>query len=144
MRLAGGRPYHLFVYGLYRTAFVKGSFTGFAPVVAADRLFMCRVAMAGRFVYVDEVLHRRTIRRAPIGTRYADEAIGLQWRGTLPRWRLALHAGPYLWRSPLLPARRKVLIPLIIGRFLKSSVGYMLAELGWPRRRRDSGSGPSC
>jgi hypothetical protein len=135
MRLAGGRPYHLFIYGLHRTAFVRRAFTGFAPVIAADRLFMCRVAMAGGFVSVDDVLHRRLMRQVPIARRYADEAIGRQWRQVAPRWRLALAAGPYLWRSPVLPPGRRSLVPLVVARFVRASVGDLLVRSGITRIR---------
>jgi glycosyltransferase involved in cell wall biosynthesis len=138
MRLAGGRPYHLFIYGLYRTAFLKRAFTGFATVVAADRLFLCRVAMAGGFVYVDEVLHRRTVRNAPIAERYAEEKIGRLWRGGWPRLRLALAAGPYLWRSPVLPPRRRAWVAPVALRFLKAAFGHSLVQAGLVRRRVSS------
>lgn len=126
MRLAGGRPYHLFVYGLYRTSFIRRAFTGFAPVVAADRLLVCRVAMAGRFVYVDEVLHRRLIRAASLRERYPDEQVGRAWRRASARWRLALAAGPYLWSSPVMPASRRWWIPAIVARFMKASLGHTI------------------
>lgn len=135
MRLAGGHPYHLFIYGLYRTAFLRSAFTGFAPVVAADRLFLCRVAMAGRFAYVDDVLHRRLVRQAPIAERYPDEPMGRLWRSAWPRWRLALMAGPYLWRSPVLPARRRLWVPAIVLRFARASLGHALVETGWMKPR---------
>ena len=135
MRLAAGRPYHLFVYGLFRREFLCRAFTGFAPVVAADRLLLCRVAMAGAFAYVDEVLHRRTIRQASIAVRYAEEPIGRLWRRAGPRWRLALAAGPYLWRSPVVPPARRLWIPAIVLRFARASLGHMLAEAGYFRRR---------
>jgi glycosyltransferase involved in cell wall biosynthesis len=143
MQLAGGRPYHLFIYGLFRTAFLRQAFTGFAPVVGADRLFMCRVAMAGGFVYVDAVLHRRLVRNAPIQTRYADEAIGDLWRGSSARWRLAARAGPYLWRSPVLPRSRRPWIPAIVLRFAKASLGHALVQAGWLRARA-AAAPPPC
>lgn len=141
LQLAAGRPYHLFVYGLYRTAFIKRAFTGFAPVVAADRLLLCRVAMAGGFAYVDEVLHRRTVRRAPIAERYAGEPIGRLWQGAWPRLRLALLAGPYLWRSPVIPPSRRLWIPAIVLRFAAAAVGHAMVESGWIRRRAGSRAG---
>lgn len=135
MQLAGGRPYHLFVYGLFRTDFLRRAFTGFAPVIAADRLFLCRVAMAGGFAYVDDVLHRRTVRESSIETRYADEPIGRHWRSTRARWRMLAHAGPYLWRSPVLPRARRAWIPAIVLRFAKASLGHTLVQAGWMRQR---------
>ena len=54
--LAGGRPFHLFVYGLFRADVLRRAFNGFAPVVAADRLLMCRMALTGGFTPVGEVI----------------------------------------------------------------------------------------
>lgn len=142
LQLAGGRPYHLFVYGLFRTEFLRRAFTGFAPVIGADRLFLCRVAMAGRFAYVDDTLHRRTLRHAPLAERYADEAIGQLWSGVWPRWRLVARSGPYLWRSPVLPRRRRIWIPAIVLRFAKAGVGHALVRAGWLRQRPAASSRP--
>lgn len=128
MDLAGHRPYHLFIYGLYRAAFLKRAFTGFAPVVAADRLFLCRVAMAGEFACVDEILHRRLVRRESLAERYHDEALGQLWRAAWPRWYLAAAAGPYLWRSPVVPAARRWWVPLIVLRLIKASAGQALTH----------------
>ncbi len=128
MRLAGGRPHHLFIYGLHRADFLKRAFTGFAPVVASDRLFMCRIAMGGRFAYVDEILYRRLVRRAPIAERYSDEGVGRLWRGSAPRWRLALRAGPYLWSSAVLPPARRLWVPAVVARLLKASLGHTIVQ----------------
>jgi glycosyltransferase involved in cell wall biosynthesis len=129
MRVAAGRPYHLFIYGLYRTAFIRQAFTGFANVIAADRLFVCRVAMAGRFAYVDEILHRRLVRETSIAERYADEPLGRLWQGAGARWRLVRAAGPYLWRSPVLPASRRPWVVAAVLRFAKGALGHTLNRL---------------
>jgi glycosyltransferase involved in cell wall biosynthesis len=136
MRLAAGLPYHLFVYGLFRADVLRRAFTGFAPVVAADRLFMCRVALTGSFAPVRGVLHKRLVQRASIADRYADEGIGQLWRGSAGRWRLAFRAGPYLWRSPDVAFRRKLWIPAIVLRFAKASLGHSLVRSGLIRARR--------
>jgi glycosyltransferase involved in cell wall biosynthesis len=133
--LAGGRPFHLFVYGLFRADVLRRTFTGFAPVVAADRLLMCRMALTGGFVPVSDVLHKRLVRRTSIAERYGDEGIGQLWRNTSGRWRLALSAGPYLWGSPDIPFRRKLLIPAIVLRFAKASLGHSLVQSGLIRPR---------
>ena len=135
MRLAAGRPYHLFVYGLFRADVLQSVFTGFAPVVAADRLFMCRVALVGGFAPVRGVLHKRLVRRASIAERYADEGIGQLWRGSAARWRLALRAGPYLWQSPGVPIHRRLWIPVLVLRFAKASLGHSLVQSGLIRAR---------
>ena len=134
MRLAGGRPYHLFIYGLFRTDFLRRVFSGFPAVVAADRLFMCRVAMAARFAYVDEVLHRRTVRQASIANRYAEENIGRLWQVKGAHWRMAAAAGPYLWNSPVLPRDRRHWVAAVVLRLIKASAGRTLADAGFIRR----------
>jgi glycosyltransferase involved in cell wall biosynthesis len=139
MQLAGGRPFHLFVYGLFRADVLQRAFTGFAPVVAADRLLMCRIALTGGFASVGEVLHKRLVRRTSIAERYGDERIGQLWRRASGRWRLALSAGPYLWSSPDVPLRRKLWIPAIVLRFAKASLGHSLVQSGLIRAR----GGPS-
>ena len=133
--IAGGRPFHLFVYGLFRADVLRRTFTGFAPVVAADRLLMCRMALTGRFVPVRAVLHKRLVRRVSIAERYGDEGIGQLWRNSAGRWRLAFAAGPYLWGSPDIAFRRKLLIPAIVLRFAKASLGHSLVQSGLIRPR---------
>ena len=135
LSLAAGRPYHLFVYGMFRADVLRRLFTGFASVVAADRLFMCRVALCGPFATVDGTLHRRLVRRMSIAERYPEDGIAHLWRGSDARWRLALAAGPYLWRSPGLPLRRKVWIPPVVMRFAKASLGDSLVRSGVMRAR---------
>jgi glycosyltransferase involved in cell wall biosynthesis len=129
MQLAGGRPYHLYIYGLYRREFLARAFTGFPAVIASDRLFVCRVAMAGGFAYVDEVLHRRLVRATPLAERYAGESLGRLWSGVAPRWRLALASFPYLWRSPVLPPSRRWWVPAVTLRFMKAALGHTLVQL---------------
>ena len=135
LQLAGGRPFHLFVYGLFRADVLRRAFTGFAPVVAADRLLMCRIALMGGFAPVDEVLHKRLVRCTLIAERYGDEGIGQLWRSASGRWRLSLSAGPYLWRSPGVPLRRRLWIPAIVLRFAKASLGHSLVQSGLIRAR---------
>ena len=80
LALAAGKPYHLFFYGVYRTEFLRRAFEGFPNVMAGDRLFICQIALATKFQYVDEVLHVRTRRKAAIADRYKDEALGRIWQ----------------------------------------------------------------
>ena len=41
-------------------------------VPAADRLFMCQVALATKIRYVNQILHIRSIRRIPSKVRYSE------------------------------------------------------------------------
>ena len=54
-------PYHIFIYGLFRTDFLRQAVSDVPHISGADRLFMCQAALATRFRYVDEVLYHRHI-----------------------------------------------------------------------------------
>jgi len=117
MALAAGKPYHLYVYGMYRTDLLRKAFDGFPSVMAGDRLFVCRVALATKLRYVDEILHVRLASSTPRGERYKDEELGRIWRDPWGPERTVLAAGPYLWRSTVVPSHRKLWIPLVVLRF---------------------------
>lgn len=114
LALAQGSPHHLFICGLFRTEFLRQAFKDFQRVIAADRLMMIQVALSARFRYVDEVLHTRHINEEPIPVRYRDEEFGQLWHDRWAHLKKDLAIGPYLLRSPLIPRRRKLWIPMIV------------------------------
>ena len=102
--LAGGRPFHLFVYGLFRADVLRRAFNGFAPVVAADRLLMCRMALTGGFTSVGEVLHKRVVRRTSIAgavRRRGHRATVAQQLGALAAHRLCRSVSVGVARRPV-------------------------------------------
>jgi len=113
--LANGSPHHLFMYGLFRTDFLKDAFRNFPRVMAGDRLFMIQVALATRLRYVDQMLYVRYMSDEPIPVRYANEEFGKMWQDPRARLKKAFAIGPYLLRSNVVPWRRKLWIPLIVG-----------------------------
>ena len=117
MALAAGKPHHLYFYGLFRTNFIKSAFERFPMVVMGDRLFVCELALATDFGYVDQVLHIRTVHDRPMTERYAREEIGRLWMDRLAYLKLVAAVGPYLMRSRVIPWRRKWLIPVVVMRF---------------------------
>lgn len=114
LALAEGTPHHLFIYGLFRTAFLRQAFQNFPRVIAADRLMMLQAALSARFRYVDEVLHTRYINYEPIPVRYKNEEFGKIWHDRHPHLKKDLALGPYLFRSRIIPWQRKLWIPLIV------------------------------
>jgi hypothetical protein len=75
--------------------------------------------MATRFRYVDEILYIRQMSASSIRVRYANEELGKIWQNHhLGNWKKLLHVGPYLSRSRIIPLHRKLLIPLVIYKFL--------------------------
>jgi glycosyltransferase involved in cell wall biosynthesis len=114
--LARGEPYHLYIYGLYRTEFLRKALVRFPRVAGGDRLFVCQVALATKFCYVDQVLHTRYMSNTPLGERYSNEELGRLWRDPLSSFRLVGHAGSYLLQSRLIPWQYRLWIPLVVVR----------------------------
>jgi glycosyltransferase involved in cell wall biosynthesis len=117
LALAAGKPYHLFFYGVYRAEFLKQAFVGFPSVMAGDRLFVCQIALATRFQYVDEILHVRTAGKSAIADRYKHEALGRIWQDFWGPERTVLTFAPYLLHSSVIPSYRKLWVPLVVLRF---------------------------
>ncbi len=117
MALASGKPYHLYFYGLFRTEFIKRAFPRIPMVVLGDRLFVCELALATRFRYVDQVLYIRMGHDQPIPDRYVGEELGRIWTERLRYVKLVAAVVPYLASSPMVPWQRKLFIPAVALRF---------------------------
>jgi glycosyltransferase involved in cell wall biosynthesis len=114
-RAATGRyKYVLYFYGLFRTSLLKEAVYRFPNVHAPDVLFVCQLALATRFRYTDEVLYRRLITDKPILVKYAHEGFGKMYAGYLSPLVSTMALGPYLFSSKIVPARRKLFIPLLV------------------------------
>lgn len=132
MHCASGVPYHLGVYGLWRLDFLRRVFRGYPLFFAADRLFMCGVALATRFTYVDEPLYVRTVHRATIADRYSAEGLGATYANPLRYCKSALVAPFHLVRFPTLPLRRRLLTPLVALRFSLHMMRVMRTQVIMP------------
>lgn len=125
MALASGKPYHLCIYGLYLTKFLKlAASSHFPSVVASDRLFVCQVALATRFSYVDDVLHVRNVNSEPVVKRFKDDPLGLEYRNIFSTEKTLLTMGPYLWNSKIIPFSRKLYIPLLVFRYAFNDLSF--------------------
>jgi glycosyltransferase involved in cell wall biosynthesis len=136
MNCASGVPYHVGVYGLWRLEFMRRVFRGYPLIFAADRLFMCGVALATRFEYVDEPLYIRTVHRASIAERYAREGLGVAYGDPLRYLKSALVAPIYLVKFPAIPPVRRLLTPVVAARFAAHMLGVMTLQVVLPRLRR--------
>lgn len=115
-------PFHFFIYGLFRAGIIKEAVSNPAPdVPAADRLLMCRIALATRFRYVDEFLHDRTVRDKPMLERLASEqSMKSEAADPLAYTRTWLIMEKYLRESAIVPEHRKRLIPLAADTFAET------------------------
>ncbi len=127
-QLAAGMPFHLFIYGIHRTALLRSVFAMLPRVQGPDRLLMCELALAGRWRHVDRVLYTRQIADIAHAERHGDAPrIALLASGPFTAWRLLGAAVPYLARSKGIPLRRKMYIPLLIPVFAKRATLATLA-----------------
>jgi len=114
MALVSGKPYW-FIYGLFRTDFIRRAFPRFPRVYSGDVLFVCELALATRFRYVDQVLFISTRRNEPVATRFPGERY--IHGDFVARLKLIAMACPYLMSSRLIPWHRKPFVPLLALRF---------------------------
>lgn len=125
LALAEGSPHHLFIYGLFRTEFLRQAFQNFPRVIACDRLMIMQAALSKRFRFVDEVLHIRCVHDEPLAVRRKDDEIGKAWLAPRAHLKRDFATGPYLLRSRIIPWQRKVWVPVIaIWQFLHSTLSY--------------------
>lgn len=70
------KPIHVFIYGLYRTDFLKKIMTKSMPqCICSDRIIMTEVVLSTRLYSVADILHHRTVRSIPLKTRYMGESV---------------------------------------------------------------------
>ena len=120
LALAGAafKSYYLYIYGLFRTDLLRRAFANLPQLAAADLLFFIQLAMATRLRYVDELWSVRQVAARRLELRYAGEADASIWSNPFGVWLVIIRAGPYLFKSPLIPWQRKLLIPLIVARLV--------------------------
>lgn len=112
------KKYNYFIYGLYRTAFLRAAVKLLPGVPGEDRVLVAQVALATHFGYVDEPLQVRTIHRVPYAQRRPEEAIS-----RMGRWGGLVYFATLAWmwrgitRSTLIPTRRKLLAPVAVFRY---------------------------
>ncbi|CAN5858582.1 hypothetical protein BH18ACI4_BH18ACI4_02310 [soil metagenome] len=119
--LTAGSMHHLYIYGLFRTDFLRRAFRDYPQVKGPDRLFMTQIALATKFLYVDEILHVRQVSNAPLHVKFADDQIGKAQLDITAALKKVLTAGPYLLKSRVIPWHRKLWGPLtvVIGLVVK-------------------------
>ena len=119
---AQGENYYFFIYGLYRRVWLEAAFERLPGVKGADHLFVTQVALAIPFRYIDDMLHVRQVHETGPADRYADEEIGVAYQDRWGDWKRVAAAGPFLFRSDVIPLRRKPLIPVVLAGFVKPQV----------------------
>lgn len=110
--------YNLYIYGLYRMELLRKAIRNYPEVPGGDRLFVCQLALATRFRYVDSILHIRTNHRVPSHVRLPDERFNRMVKEE--RWlelTILVSLFRMLAKSDVIPAKRKIYIPLALFRY---------------------------
>lgn len=141
LALTEGSPHHLFIYGLFRREFLRQAFYNFPRMISADRVMMIQVALSARFRYVDELLHHRYINDQPMLVRYKDDDFGRLWQQPRADLKKDLALGPYLLRSRIIPWRRKLWVPIIVGKLILKKLYNRLYSFLYRLMERILGSG---
>jgi len=112
-----GKKYNLYIYGLFRSPLLRQAMLFFPEVPLSDRLFICQLALATRFRYVDQVLHIRLQREQPSHLRLPDESFNRMLNED--KWvdlKILYALGYMICRSSIIPWKRKLYLPVAIWR----------------------------
>ena len=105
------------IYGLYRTEYIKSIFNEKIPqVFGSDLIFITHVFMTCRVRYVDKVLLSIQLHKEHTSERYSDENIGKLYGDRFRYIKMAAQLGPHLSRSSIIPTRNKTWIPILVGK----------------------------
>lgn len=106
-----------FIYGLYRSDYLKSIFNKKIPqVFGSDLIFMVHVFMSCRVRYVDQVLSTIQLHEKHTSERYHDEDLGRFYGDRFRYTKMAIQLGPYLFHSSILPWHRKTWIPILVTK----------------------------
>lgn len=113
-----GKKYNLFIYGLYRTRLLRKAVQFPGEVPTLDRLFICQLALATKFRYVDRTLHIRMHHEQPSHVRLPDELFNkMQIEAKWVSMKILHCLAKMLYRSTIIPWSRKIYIPVILWRY---------------------------
>lgn len=119
-RLAAGELYHVYIYGLFKRAFLKSAFRHYLIVVGADRLFICKIALTERFRYVDQLSYFRRVYDTPASLRYkSTDPVSAELYGSRFQYIKSLQQfTPYMYRHSPAGIVVKIFVPILFVRYL--------------------------
>ncbi|MFA5065949.1 MAG: glycosyltransferase family 2 protein [Dehalococcoidia bacterium] len=116
--LTSFRKYNIYIYGLFRTDLLRQAISFFPEVPGVDRLFICQMALATRFRYVDRVLHIRMQHNQPSNIRLPDEIFNRMQEDKLVDIKILLALINMILKSTIIPWYRKFYLPVILWRYV--------------------------
>jgi len=106
--------FSVYIYGLHRTKVIKKYAVNLDSTYGNDLIVMTEMLLSTKFGYVDELLHARQVYSKSIGERYSDEELGMNYGDPFNYFSMLFQLGPFLFRSPNIPAKRKLWIPFMV------------------------------
>lgn len=128
-KILSGAKYNLFIYGLFRVALLKKAMHYFPDVLGGDRQFICQMALACRFAYLDEVLLTRTHQ-----PKHAEAYTAAMIKKGIIRKQLSAFVTMIL-TSSIIPFSRKAFLPLVAIYYLMFALRQKYSvQLSLPRK----------
>jgi glycosyltransferase involved in cell wall biosynthesis len=118
LEIGSPRKWSFFICGLFRRPLLQQAARYFPDGSAPDRVLLAQVALHSGFRYVDEVLYQRQLHDMRHEHRYPEELysrlVAMGFWGDL---HFLGDLTVSLLKSHVVPARRKIFVPLIVARF---------------------------
>ncbi len=89
LKVTSPLKYNLFIYGMFRTSFLRKAVPYFPDIPCWDRVFMAMICLATRIRCVDKVLHLHGLNAMSVKERYPDEAVFRKKNGKAYRFLFA-------------------------------------------------------
>jgi hypothetical protein len=119
LRLTSPLKFNLFIYGLFRTDYIRQAVRYFPDVPSWDRVFMSLVALSARIRSVDEVLHVHGLSRKSLKERYPEEGIFLSTKTErVPFYRILWALTTGILGCHLIPPHRKFYLLLGVPHYI--------------------------
>jgi hypothetical protein len=114
--LTSSKKYNLYIYGLFRTQLLRQAIP-FPEEPGGDRLFICQLALATRFRYVNQVLNIILLHEQPSNLRFPDATFNkMQNEDKWVNVKVLHLLGLMLYRSSIIPWNRKLYLPVALWR----------------------------
>jgi glycosyltransferase involved in cell wall biosynthesis len=121
MTLWGGstKSHHYYMYGLFRRNLLKQARRYVVRTFLGDRMLIATIALATHFRYIDQVLYIKTRHTKDMFQRYPNENFSRAASSIMKLFEIPFKFVFQLWRCDIIPASRKVYLPVAFLGMLK-------------------------
>ena len=118
-RLASGKLYHFYIYGLFRRNFIETAFPAAPWLIGGDRMLMCAVAISGKFRYTEKETYMRRVYLEDAHLRYAKSDIDFSnlYKGPISVPVYSIKFLLYLIKSSHISLQNKLFAPFLAVRY---------------------------